>query len=86
MLYLRASVNTQKKRIAKRGREYEAGISREYLASLNNLYEDWMNAFDQCPVLIINSDDLDLVSRPEHVDHVVQSIQKKLTGRTEVRL
>lgn len=86
MVYLRASVDTLMQRIAKRGREYEAGISREYLARLNNLYEDWMNAFDQCPVLIINSDDLDLVSRPEHVDQVVRWVQNKLTGRTEVRL
>ena len=86
MVYLRASVDTLMQRIAKRGREFEAGISREYLASLNNLYEDWMNAFDQCPVLIINSDDLDLVSRPEHVDQVVHWVQNKLTGRTEVRL
>lgn len=86
MVYLRASVDTLMQRIAKRGREYEAGISRAYLARLNNLYEDWMNAFDQCPVLIINSDDLDLVSKPEHVDQVVRWVQKKLTGRTEVRL
>ena len=86
MVYLRASVDTLMQRIAKRGREYEAGISRSYLASLNNLYEDWMNAFDQCPVLIINSDDLDLVSSPEHVDQVVCWVQNKLTGRTEVRL
>ena len=86
MVYLGASVDTLVQRIAKRGREYEAGISREYLARLNDLYEDWMNAFDQCPVLIINSDDLDLVSRPEHVDQVVCWVQNKLTGRTEVRL
>ena len=86
MVYLRASVDTLMQRIAKRGREYEVGISRSYLASLNNLYEDWMNAFDQCPVLIINSDDLNLVSSPEHVDQVVCWVQNKLTGRTEVRL
>ncbi len=86
MVYLRASVDTLMQRIAKRGREYEAGISRSYLASLNNLYEDWMNAFDQCPVLIINSDDLNLVSSPEHVDQVVCWVQNKLTGKTEVRL
>ena len=86
MVYLRASVDTLMQRIAKRGREYEAGISRDYLARLNDLYEDWMNAFDQCPVLIINSDDLDLVSSSEHVDQVVRWVQNKLTGRTEVRL
>lgn len=86
VVYLRASVDTLLQRIAKRGRDYEAGISREYLTRLNALYEDWMNAFNQCPVLIINTDDLDLVSSPQHVDLVVSWVQNKLTGRTEVRL
>lgn len=86
IIYLRASVDTLMKRIACRGREYEAGISREYLGRLNQLYEDWMGNFDQSPVLIINSDDLDLISKPEHVDQVVRWVQNKLSGRTEVRL
>lgn len=86
VVYLRASVDTLLQRIAKRGRDYEAGISREYLTRLNALYEDWMNAFNQCPVLIINTDNLDLVSSPQHVDLVVSWVQNKLTGRTEVRL
>ncbi len=86
IIYLRASVDTLMKRIACRGREYEAGISREYLGRLNQLYEDWMENFDQSPVLIINSDDIDLISKPEHVDQVVRWVQNKLSGRTEVRL
>ena len=53
---------------------------------MNELYEDWMNAFTQCPVLIINTDNLDLVSSPQHVDQVVCWVQNKLTGRTEVKL
>ena len=86
MVYLRASVDTLMERIARRGREYEAGISREYLTRLNSLYENWMINFEQCPVLIINSDDLNLVSSAEHVNQVVDWVQNKLTGRTEVRL
>lgn len=86
IIYLRASVDTLMDRIAHRGRDYEAGISREYLGRLNQLYEDWMTTFDQSPVLIINSDDLDLVSSPDHVDQVVRWVQNKLSGRTEVRL
>lgn len=86
IIYLRASVETLLERIAKRGRDYEAGISREYLSRLNGLYEEWMNNFEQCPVLIINSDNIDLVSKPEHVDQVVRWIKNKLSGRTEVKL
>jgi len=86
LVYLRASVDTLQQRIATRGREYEAGISREYLTNLNKLYEDWMSSFDQCPVLIINSDDLNLVSSNQHIDLVARWVQNTLTGRTEVRL
>jgi len=86
MVYLRASVDTLQHRIAKRGREYEAGISRDYLSRLNDLYEDWMNAFNQCPVLIINTDNLDLVSSPQHVDQAVCWVRDKLTGHTEVKI
>lgn len=86
IIYLRASVETLLERIAKRGRDYEAGISREYLSRLNGLYEEWMNNFEQCPVLIINSDNIDLVSKPEHVDQVVRWIKNKLNSRTEVKL
>lgn len=86
IIYLRASVETLLERIAKRGRDYEAGISREYLGRLNGLYEEWMNNFEQCPVLIINSDNIDLVSKPEHVDQVVRWIKNKLNSRTEVKL
>lgn len=86
IIYLRASVETLLERVAKRGRDYEAGISREYLSRLNGLYEEWMNNFEQCPVLIINSDNIDLVSKPEHVDQVVSWIKNKLSGRTEVKL
>ena len=58
----------------------------EYLSNLNKLYEDWMGSFEQCPVLIINSDDLNLVSSDQHIDQVVRWVQNTLTGRTEVRL
>ena len=83
IVYLRASVETLQTRIASRGRDYEASISREYLERLNKLYEEWMTCFTQCPVLIIHSDNLNLVSSKDHIDRVIQSIQEKLSGKTE---
>jgi len=86
VVYLRASVDTLLSRIASRGRGFEAGIPREYLVSLNALYEEWINTFTQCPVLIIPSDNLDLVAREEHITQVVQLVQDRLMGKTEVTL
>jgi len=86
VVYLRTSVDTLLARIASRGRGFEASIPREYLASLNMLYEEWINSFTQCPVLIIPSDNLNLVAREAHIAQVVQLVQDRLMGKTEITL
>ena len=86
IIYLKTSVPVLSQRIAKRGREFEAEIPLEYLERLNELYEDWISKLDICPILIIPTDQLDLVSNPEHIRVVVSSVQEKLTGRTELKL
>jgi deoxyadenosine/deoxycytidine kinase len=78
VVYLQASVPTLLKRIAQRGREYERGISADYLASLNGLYEDWIAGFTLCPVLSVPSDDLDFVNHDAHLDLVASMIVDRL--------
>ena len=84
LLYLKASTPTLLGRIRGRGRAIEAGITADYLDLLNRLYDDWLAAFDLCPVLTVPSDDLDFVNRPAHFDLVVDKIQEKLAGKEEV--
>ena len=84
VVYLRASVPTLQARIARRGRDYERGISAEYLAQLNRLYEEWLQNFTLCPVLTVPADDLDYVAHPPHLDLIVSRIQEKLAGKEEV--
>ncbi len=84
VVYLRASVPTLQERIARRGRDYERGISAEYLAQLNRLYEAWLHNFTLCPVLTVPADDLDYVAHPPHLDLIVSKIQEKLAGKEEV--
>jgi deoxyadenosine/deoxycytidine kinase len=86
IVYLRASVETLQERIAHRGRDFEADIPREYLSRLNDLYEAWISSFMQCPILIVPSDHLNLVSSDENISQVVHAIQEKLSGRTEMQL
>lgn len=80
VVYLQASVPTLLKRIAQRGREYERGISADYLASLNELYEDWIAGFTLCPVLSVPSDDLDFVNHDAHLDLVASMIVDRLSS------
>ncbi len=84
VVYLRASLTTLTKRIANRGRNYEARIPTEYLSRLNGLYEDWIQKFSLCPVLTIPADDLNYVENDEHLDFIVSKINNKLAGKEEV--
>ncbi len=84
LIYLRAPVSVLIKRIQRRGRAIESGISAEYLSLLDSFYDDWMQNFDICPVLTIRTDDLDFVNKARHLDIVVERIQDKLAGREEV--
>jgi len=84
VIYLRASVSTLLKRISLRGRDYERTIAPEYLESLNNLYENWIENFVLCPVLAVPADDLDYVAHNGHLKLIVSKVDEKLTGKEEV--
>lgn len=84
VVYLRASVPTLLQRIALRGRSYERNIAPEYLASLNVLYEVWMQNFSLCPVLTVPADRLDFVHETAHLDLILCKINEKLSGKEEV--
>lgn len=86
LIYLKAPVSVLLERIRRRARNIETGISAEYLSLLDTFYEEWLNAFDLCPVLTIRTDDLDYVHQPQALEFVTQRILDKLAGKEEVDL
>jgi deoxyadenosine/deoxycytidine kinase len=84
VVYLQASVDTLLDRIHRRGRDYEQDISQNYLAQLNQLYEQWIERFDLCPVLTVPADSLDYVENTQHLLLIVAKIQEKLSGKEVV--
>ncbi len=81
IVYLQASVPTLRRRITQRGRDYERNITDEYLAALNNLYEDWAANFTACPLLTVTTDNLNYVSNGQHLEQMISIIQDRLHGR-----
>lgn len=81
LIYLKAPVNVLMDRIRRRARGMESGITPEYLSLLDSFYDEWLGAFDMCPALTIQTDDLDYVHQPRHLDTVVERIQNKLAGK-----
>jgi deoxyadenosine/deoxycytidine kinase len=84
LLYLKCPVPVLMERIRQRGRAIESGITADYLALLESFYDEWLHAFDLCPVLVIPSENLDFVNRPQHLDIVVNRIQDRLAGKEDV--
>lgn len=81
LIYLKAPVPVLVERIRRRARNMEIGISSDYLTLLDSFYDEWLDAFDLCPVLTIRTDDLDYVHQPKHLETVVERIQDKLAGK-----
>ncbi|MGQ9853153.1 MAG: deoxynucleoside kinase, partial [Candidatus Oleimicrobiaceae bacterium] len=60
IVYLRASTWTLITRIRRRGREFERGITPEYLHELNLAYERWIrNASKEMPILTVEADEFE---------------------------
>ena len=86
VVYLKASVPTLIRRIEQRGREYERTISADYLTALNELYDDWVARFALCPVLTVETDNLDYVQHDAHLDQIVGRINDRLHGKDYLAL
>jgi len=84
VIYLRSSVPVLLKRIHSRDRDYERQITFEYLAQLNDLYEEWISHFSLCPILTVPADDLNYVAIPAHLALITRKIEEKLMGKDEV--
>ncbi|MEW5830904.1 MAG: deoxynucleoside kinase [Chloroflexota bacterium] len=86
LIYLRAPVPVLMERIRKRARNMETGITSDYLGLLDTFYDEWIAAFDLCPVLTIHTDNLDFVHQPQALDLVSQRILDKLAGKEIMEL
>ena len=84
LIFLWAPVEVLMERIRSRGREIEGGITAEYLSLLASFYDEWLKNFDLCPVLTIRSHDLNFVDNPDHLDIVIERVNKALAGRDEL--
>jgi deoxyadenosine/deoxycytidine kinase len=86
LIYLHAPVPVLMERIRQRARNIETGITDSYLSTLESYYEEWLKAFDLCPVLTIHTDNLDYVHQPKALKLVIERIEDKLAGKEVMEL
>jgi deoxyadenosine/deoxycytidine kinase len=80
LIYLRSSIPNLVNQIHKRGRDYEATISIEYLSKLNERYETWIQGYDKGNLLIIDVDDIDFVDNPEDLGNIINRVDAEING------
>ena len=81
LIYLQASVPTLFERIEGRSRSYESAIPAPYLEQLNRRYEEWLRRFELCPVLTIETEQLDFAHDVEARRSVVELIDQYIGMR-----
>ena len=81
VIYLQASVDRLLERIDRRGIASERTISRQYLEALNEVYSEFFLYYDAAPLLIVNANQLDLVSRQEDFAQLVDYALDIKAGR-----
>ncbi|MEW6085357.1 MAG: deoxynucleoside kinase [Chloroflexota bacterium] len=80
LVYLQATTDTLMQRIALRDRPYERQMERAYINELNIAYDDFFSRqFEDMPVLIVDTNELNIVQNPGHLRKVEERIRQSLS-------
>ena len=81
VIYLQASVNTLVARVKKRGNPIERDMDEDYLRRLSEAYTRHFYDYSDGPLLIVNSEKLNFVEVPEHLDMLIERVNGMRGGR-----
>jgi len=61
VIYLQASTDTLIERVRRRGRSYERSVTNDYLNRLGNSYGEFFHHYDEAPLMMVNSENMNFV-------------------------
>jgi deoxyadenosine/deoxycytidine kinase len=82
VIYLHAAAPTLLERVQQRAVDYEFPINETYLAALAEAYGTFFYHYADAPLLVVNSEHLDFVSRDEDLEVLIRHIAG-MRGRRE---
>ena len=80
VVYLQASTDVLLKRIEKRGRSFEFNMDPRYIGMLNEAYNHFFFHYNETPLLIVNTNELDFVNNPADYRELLQQITRMDKG------
>jgi deoxyadenosine/deoxycytidine kinase len=80
VVYIRARVEVLAERLRKRNRTFERHISMEYLERVSAAYRDFFFYYDETPLLVVDSSEIDFVDDPGDLEDLLREIDRTVTG------
>jgi len=80
VIYLQADTDTLMKNIAQRAREMETDITYEYIDALSQVYTEYFFRYQDTPLVIINTNNIDFVHNEDDLKEVIKYIRQPVSG------
>ena len=80
VIYLQARPEVLLSRVRKRGVEYERNISLDYLKTLSDAYNEYFFHYNETPLLVVGTSEIDFVESPRDLEHLVREVKSVKRG------
>ncbi len=80
VIFLQATTEVLAERVNTRNREYEKKIEPDYLEALQLAYNDFFFHYDETPLLVINSSEIDFVNNGGDLELLIKEIREMKKG------
>jgi deoxyadenosine/deoxycytidine kinase len=80
VIYLQADTDILMKNIEKRGRNMERNVTWEYIDALNQVYTEYFFRYQDTPLVIINTNNIDFVENENDLKEVIKYIRQPVSG------
>ena len=80
VIFLQSDTDRLMHNIKKRGREYEKDIDWEYIAQLNEIYNQYFMRYNKSNLLVINTNNIDFVNNQKDLSQILEVVRSPFSG------
>ncbi len=78
IIYLYADLERIIDRIHYRNRSFEKNLQPDYLENLSKAYDQFIQSYDECPIIQVNTNNINFTQSPKQFDKLLDDIKKVL--------
>lgn len=83
VIFLQSGLDRLVENIKTRGRKFERNLTRAYLSELSEAYNNFFFKYNNTPLLIVNTSEIDFVNREEDFDELFSQVFREDRGFIE---